>query len=209
MTNHQVSFKCLLFVYLLISTTEIEGKGGGRGGGRGGGFGSIFGSSASSKGGYRSVSGSSRKSFAQKNWKKAVAFGAGAYIGYKVSSKIRSTYNPRVFYYNGHHYNFDSWDRFTKVDGWLCRSDEDCDWFDANLGCDDREFDNYYVHGEWPWKNELKGRCSCRNGYWFDKQNGVCNSDPIGFVVILSLIAIIIAIVFCCLGCCFCIYKIT
>ena len=88
MTHHHTLFACLLFVYLLFSTTEIQGKGGGRGGGRGGGFGSIFGSSASSKGGYRSVSGSSRKSFAQKNWKKAVAFGAGAYIGYKVSSKV-------------------------------------------------------------------------------------------------------------------------
>ena len=88
MTHHHLIFTSLLFVYLLFSTTEIQGKGGGRGGGRGGGFGSIFGSSASSKGGYRSVSGSSRKSFAQKNWKKAVAFGAGAYIGYKVSSKV-------------------------------------------------------------------------------------------------------------------------
>ena len=88
MTHHHVLLTGLLFVYLLFSTTEIQGKGGGRGGGRGGGFGSIFRSSASSKGGYRSVSGSSRKSFAQKNWKKAVAFGAGAYIGYKVSSKV-------------------------------------------------------------------------------------------------------------------------
>ena len=88
MTHHHLLFTFLLFVCLLFSTTEIQGKGGGRGGGRGGGFGSIFGSSASSKGGYRSLSGSSRKSFAQKHWKKAVAFGAGAYIGYKVSSKV-------------------------------------------------------------------------------------------------------------------------
>ena len=87
----------LFCVYLLLSTYEVQGKGGGRDGGRGGGFGSIFGSS--SKGGYKSLSGSSRKSFAKKNWKNAVAFGAGAYIGYKISSKVNFVLAVKFFHF--------------------------------------------------------------------------------------------------------------
>ena len=35
---------------------------------------------------------SSKKSFLKKNWKKAVAFGAGAYVGNKVSKKVRKIF---------------------------------------------------------------------------------------------------------------------
>ena len=28
--------------------------------------------------------------------------------------------------------------------------------------------------GDWPWKADLKGRCACENGYWFDSINGTC-----------------------------------
>ena len=75
-------------VFSVIFPNDVIVKGGGQGGGRGGGFRGIFGSSS---GGYRSKSGSSRKSFAQKHWKKAAAFGAGAYVGHKVSSKVSAT----------------------------------------------------------------------------------------------------------------------
>ena len=89
----------LLFITGIFIFTTIQGvnsKGGGRGGGggsRGGGSrysGGGWGSRGSS-GGYRSISGSSTKSFASKsssNWKKAATFGAGAYVGYKVSSTV-------------------------------------------------------------------------------------------------------------------------
>ena len=38
-------------------------------------------------------------------------------------------------------YTFEDWNRNTYEDGWVCRNDLDCDWIDAQLGCDDREFD--------------------------------------------------------------------
>ena len=83
-------------IFLFGTIQEVNSKGGGRGGGggsRGGGSrysGGGWGSRGSS-GRYRSISGSSTKSFASKsssNWKKAATFGAGAYVGYKVSSMV-------------------------------------------------------------------------------------------------------------------------
>ena len=38
-------------------------------------------------------------------------------------------------------YSFASWDRNARKDGWVCRSDEDCEWLDPHLGCDDNEFE--------------------------------------------------------------------
>ena len=89
----------LLFITGIFIFTSIQGvnsKGGGRGGGggsRGGGSRYSGGGWVShySSGGYRSTSGSSRKSFATKsssNWKKAATFGAGAYVGNKVSRRV-------------------------------------------------------------------------------------------------------------------------
>ena len=39
-------------------------------------------------------------------------------------------------------FSFDDWSQNANEDGWVCRSDVDCDWIDSNLGCDDREFSN-------------------------------------------------------------------
>ena len=80
------SVKLLLIIgiFIFVIIQEVKSKGGGRGGGRWG--------SRGSSGGYRSVSGSSTKSFtskSSKNWKKAATFGAGAYVGHKVSKKVR------------------------------------------------------------------------------------------------------------------------
>jgi len=121
--------------------------------------------------------------------------------------KIRGNFNPSTFYYNGHYYNFDSWDRFAKVDGWICRSDEDCEWIDQYLGCDDRYFKNYRVQGDWPWKNELKGRCTCQNGYLFDPEKGSCNyiNGKITNGTLFSFIAVIVVGVVSFMGICFCI----
>lgn len=28
--------------------------------------------------------------------------------------------------------------------------------------------------GDWPWKADLKGRCTCMYGYWFNTDTGSC-----------------------------------
>ena len=87
----------LITGFFIFATIQgVNSKGGGRGGGggsRGGGSrysGGGWGSRGSS-GGYKSISGSSTKSFAPKsssNWKKAATFGAGTYVGYKVTRTV-------------------------------------------------------------------------------------------------------------------------
>ena len=37
-------------------------------------------------------------------------------------------------------FDFDDWDREARVDGWICRNDQDCNWIDDHLACDDRDF---------------------------------------------------------------------
>ena len=84
-------------IFIFAAIQEVNSKGGGRGGSgaiRGGGSRYSGGGcrSLGSSGGYRSISGSSTKSFPSKsssNWKKAATFGAGAYVGYKVSRMVR------------------------------------------------------------------------------------------------------------------------
>ena len=50
-----------------------------------------------------------------------------------------------MFYYRGYDYDnpytFDEWNRNAQIDGWVCRSDLDCEWIDPDLGCDDRQFE--------------------------------------------------------------------
>ena len=83
-----------IFIFAIIQ--EVNTKGGGRGGGGGSrGAGSRYSGgdwrSPGTSGVYRSLSGSSTKSFASKsssNWKKAATFGAGTYVGNKVSSRV-------------------------------------------------------------------------------------------------------------------------
>ena len=83
-----------IFIFGIIQ--EVNTKGGGRGGGgvsrgagsrySGGGWGSR-----GTSGWYRSLSRSSTKIFVSKsssNWRKAATFGAGAYVGHKVSSRV-------------------------------------------------------------------------------------------------------------------------
>ena len=43
-------------------------------------------------------------------------------------------------YDNDNPYTFDAWDRNARIDGWVCRTDRDCQWIDPNLECDDRQF---------------------------------------------------------------------
>jgi len=170
-------------------------------------------------GGSKSKGSSSGKSFVKKHWKKAAAFGAGAYLGYKGYKglkKIGKAFKPSVFHYEGYDndnpYTFNDWDRNAKIDGWVCRTDRDCTWIDPNLECDDKQFTIGQVHGDWPWKADLRGRCSCDDGMNFDPNTGRCRSgyyqvnvgqmaQLAGWVIGVIVVSVIVGI-FCC---CFCI----
>ena len=38
-------------------------------------------------------------------------------------------------------YDFDDWNEWREADGFLCRNDNDCQWMDINLNCEDYELD--------------------------------------------------------------------
>ena len=88
-----ISFALIgIIFYVFIPNAESSPfpKGRSGGGSRGGGRSSYSGSSysrggrgSSSYGGSKSKGSGSGKSFVKKHWKKAAAFGAGAYLGYK------------------------------------------------------------------------------------------------------------------------------
>ena len=146
------------------------------------------------------------KNFIKKNWKKAAAFGAGAYIGYELSKGIGKLFNPSIFNYNGNQYDFNTWDRFARVDGWVCRNNGDCNWLDRHLQCQSNGFSMADIKGDWPWKQDLRGRCMCEDGYLFDKQHGTCyqsSSAPSWLIAIITIV-IFFGLVGCC---CFCVCK--
>ena len=58
---------------------------------------------------------------------------------------------------------------FARIDGWVCRNDGDCNWLDKHLQCETNGFSLSQITGAWPWKQELRGRCSCQNGYLFER----------------------------------------
>ena len=86
------------------------------------------------------------KSKLKSRLKKAALVGVGVYAGYKLTkmaSKFakRRSEGRRGFTNYDSHYDFDDWNDWREADGFLCRNDNDCEWIDDNLSCEDYELD--------------------------------------------------------------------
>ena len=90
----------LLFTVVIqeVKGSPAPKKGGKGGGGKGGGSRSS-GGSRTGGGGYKKSGGGGLKSFGKKHWKKAVAFGAGAYVAKKVSLNSCEANNSQTFHF--------------------------------------------------------------------------------------------------------------
>ena len=118
------------------------------------------------------------KKFLKKNLKYAILLGGGAYLTSKASKKLRKKFKTRKMFTNSFDYDFDDWESWREIDGMLCRDDNDCNWLDYNLGCNYDEFQlGYTTEADWPWKNDLKGRCACSFGLQFDAEHTVCREN--------------------------------
>ena len=109
--------------------------------------------------------------------KKAAAFGASAYLSYKASKKLKKAFKPKKYrskYGRKIDVDFDDWENWMEEDGMLCRDDNDCNWLDRNLGCNDYNFVPSIIRGGWVWKSELRGRCTCEFGFQFYSNDAVC-----------------------------------
>lgn len=69
--------------------------------------------------------------------KKAAVIGAAVYGGYQLGKLSGSFHNWG--WGRSHGYGFNDWNRWREVDGFLCRTNDDCNWVDPRLYCQDYE----------------------------------------------------------------------
>ena len=79
-----------------------------------------------------------RKSGLKSKLKKAAVVGVGVYGVYKVN-KLRKKFGKRSW--SRKSYEFNDWNDWREADGFLCRSDNDCQWIDQRLSCEDYELE--------------------------------------------------------------------
>ena len=122
-----------------------------------------------------------------------------------ISKAIEPSFNlryPNLVFNNGTPFTFKTWKQLANLDGWVCRSHEDCNWISHELYCDTKSFNVAEVKASWPWKSELRGNCKCPSRWSFDEVTGDCDNSDIPYwitavvVVAVSLIVILIALIF-------------
>ena len=72
-------------------------------------------------------------------------FEAGAYPSYKLG-KAAAKFAKRVF--DDPDIDFNTWNRWREADGFLCRTDNHCNWLDENLECQQVEEFGWTVSAE-------------------------------------------------------------
>jgi len=132
-----------------------------------------------------------KESKVKKRLKQAALIGAGAYVGYKLG-KLKEKFSGRNW--GGHssssshisigssnigrspRYDFDDWNDWREADGFLCRSNDDCKWFDGNLNCEDYELDFSPARGWFGGDTiSIRGECTCEQGYRWNEQQLSCD----------------------------------
>ena len=74
-----------------------------------------------------------------KTLKKAAIIGAVAYGTYKLG-KMKAGFGGWK-YGRSHGIDFDKWDSWRQIDGFMCRDSNDCNWIDSQLYCQDYKLD--------------------------------------------------------------------
>ena len=74
-----------------------------------------------------------------KTLKKAAVIGAVAYGGYQLG-KLSGGYS-HWGWGRSHGYGFNDYNRWREIDGFMCRNNNDCNWIDDRLYCQDYELD--------------------------------------------------------------------
>merc|ERR1711971_611744 len=86
-----------------------------------------------------------------KKLKKAALIGVGVYAGYKLTKAAAKFAN-----FDDPDTDFDTWNRWREADGFLCRTDNHCNWLDENLEC------------------QQVGECGCKDGFVWDGDELEC-----------------------------------
>lgn len=160
-----------------------------------------------------------KESKVKKRLKQAALIGAGAYVGYKLG-KLKEKFSHRKW--GGGHsshsthivvgsssvhraprYDFDDWNDWREADGFLCRSNDDCQWLDQNLNCEDYELDFSPARGWFGGDTvSIRGECTCEQGFAWNERELRCDRIyarfrpgsaqpltqlPLVFITVLSL----------------------
>ena len=138
--------------------------------------------------------------------KKAAVVGVGVYAGYKVA-KLEKKFSQPGF---GNSYKFNDWNDWREADGFLCRSNKDCQWIDDKLNCEDYELDFTPLAGWFGGDTiSIRGECTCEQGlFWNDNDLSCDRPHPIsGIGAIVGIAIAIFIMLFCCCGVCFLVKK--
>ena len=104
--------------------------------------------------------------------KKAALVGVGVYAGHKVA-KLEKKFSQPGF---GNSYKFNEWNDWREADGFLCRSNKDCQWIDGKLNCEDYELDFTPLAGWFGGDTiSIRGECTCERGLFWDDDDLSCN----------------------------------
>lgn len=135
--------------------------------------------------------------------KKAAVLGAVAYGSYQIG-KMSSGYGG----WNNHPrgYGFNQWNRDREIDGFMCRSTNDCNWLDRQLYCQDYELDfspsRAWFGGDFA---SIIGECACPRGMYFDQREMYCRQNFMGSSIGMAVIGICVLVGLCC--CCGCLFA--
>jgi len=147
--------------------------------------------------------GGKKKSKKMSTLKKAAVLGAVAYGSYQIG-KMSSGYGG----WNNHPrgYGFNQWNRDREIDGFMCRSTDDCSWLDRQLYCQDYELDfspsRAWFGGDFA---SIIGECACPRGMYFDQREMYCRQNFMGSTIGLVVIGICVLVGLCC--CCGCLFM--
>eukprot|EP00092_Neocalanus_flemingeri_P008268 GFUD01008914.1.p1 GENE.GFUD01008914.1~~GFUD01008914.1.p1 ORF type:complete len:202 (+),score=38.85 GFUD01008914.1:64-669(+) len=173
-----------IFLVGLIVVIQVNGKGG-RGGGRSGGRVVV-----EWRGSRSSYGGRTNSIKSTSTLKKAAVIGAGVYAGYKLN-KAKNKFKTKKPKFSidldieddDDDQLFSRWDSWRAADGFMCRNNNDCNWLDVDLRCEDYEVSvlntvRQTINQDWFGGQALSvvGECHCqRIGQVWDRQELECS----------------------------------
>eukprot|EP00092_Neocalanus_flemingeri_P035959 GFUD01039152.1.p1 GENE.GFUD01039152.1~~GFUD01039152.1.p1 ORF type:complete len:195 (+),score=49.27 GFUD01039152.1:81-665(+) len=179
----------LLFLVVLVVVVEVNCKSGGKSG-------SSRGSRSRSTVVEWSKYNGGKKSSVKKKLVKAAVIGAVAYGAYQVG---KATAKFASWSHTG--WEFNDWNRWREADGHLCRNNNDCNWLDRNLQCEDYNlvfsYSRAWYGGDFA---AIVGECECQGGMVWNDYELQCQVQQFGGL----MTALIVVLVFAVLGCCCC-----
>jgi len=151
-----------------------------------------------------------KKSKTKSTLKKAAVIGATAYGAYqlgKLSNRF-SGFGGGYGYgsYGGHRYGYREWNNWREIDGFLCRNNNDCNWVDSRLYCQDYEL-KFTPTAAWFGGDvaSIVGECACPHGMNWNDYELECRTNFFSGTSLIIVVVIALLIGLCC--CCGCLFM--